>query len=371
MKIVFTGGGTAGHIFPIIAIIREMRKTYLGSDLRLFYLGPKDSWSKGLLQKEGVTTKIILSGKLRRYFSLKNIIDVFKVPIGILQSFFYLFFVAPDLVFSKGGYGSFPVAVAARILHIPIFLHESDATPGLAAKIESKWALEIFVSFYKTDFFKKDKMVVVGNPIRKGILEGSKEEAKGLFNLKGDKPLILILGGSQGSKKINEIIISILPDIVKDFEVLHVTGKRNFKQTKLTSQVVLKEKEKPYYHPFPFLDDKYLRGAFAAADLVISRAGSGALFEIAACGKPSIIIPLPNSAQDHQIKNAYKFADAEACRVIEEENLRPYLLLETIKTIFRNPGELQSMASAARRFSKPKAAEIIANYILEYLQQTG
>ena len=371
MKIIFTGGGTAGHIFPIIAIAREMYRSHPGSDLKIIYLGPKDKWSKTLFQKEQVRVKFIIAGKLRRYFSLKNFIDILKIPLGMVEAFFYLYFTAPDLVFSKGGYGSFPVVVAARILHIPIFLHESDVIPGLANRWESKWALEIFVSFPKTEFFQKDKMIIVGNPIREELLNGSLPEAKKLFHLQGDKPLVLILGGSQGSQKINDVIMSILPDIVKSFEVLHVTGEKRYQRIKATSQIMLNKEQKAYYHPFPFLNETYLKNALFASQLVISRAGAGALFEIAACGKPSIIIPLYGSAQNHQVKNAYAFADAGACKVIEEENLRPYLLLEMMKTLFRTPGALESLSLAARNFSKPKAATIIAHYILEYLGFTS
>ncbi|RLC39711.1 MAG: UDP-N-acetylglucosamine--N-acetylmuramyl-(pentapeptide) pyrophosphoryl-undecaprenol N-acetylglucosamine transferase, partial [Candidatus Nealsonbacteria bacterium] len=175
MKIVFTGGGTAGHIFPIIAIVREMKKIHPEKDLRLFYIGPKDEYSLTLLSQEGVKIKLIFTGKLRRYFSFKNFLDLVKIPVGIFQALFWLFVLAPDLVFSKGGYGSFPTVFAANILRIPIFLHESDSVPGLASKIESKWALEIFTSFEKSEYFPKEKIICVGNPIRKEILEGDIE----------------------------------------------------------------------------------------------------------------------------------------------------------------------------------------------------
>jgi len=154
MKIVFTAGGSGGHIFPILAIIREIKKNYFKQDLVLYYIGPQDQYSYDLLVKEGVKVKRILSGKLRRYFSLMNIPDLLiKVPIGIIQSFFWLFFLAPDIVFSKAGYGSIPIAYSAKLLRIPIFLHESDSIPGLSSKIESKWAREIFISFFSKIFF--------------------------------------------------------------------------------------------------------------------------------------------------------------------------------------------------------------------------
>ncbi len=367
MKIVFTGGGTAGHIFPIIAIVRELKKLRSNKKIELFYFGPPDPYSQKLLTQENIKIKRIVAGKMRRYFSFQNIIDVFKVPIGIFQSFTSLFFLAPDLVFSKGGYGSFPVVISARLLHIPIFLHESDIVPGLASKIESHWALEIFVSFQETEFFKKKKMIVVGNPIRKELLQGSLEAAKKIFSLQGGKPLILILGGSQGSQRINDVLIEILPEMLENFEIIHITGRKNFKQVQLTSQIILDPQKRKYYHPFPFLEELNFRDALAASVLVISRGGSGVLFEIAASGKPNIVIPLSSAAQSHQVKNAYAFSKHGASLVIEESNLRPHLLLQTLKTLFQNPGEIEKMSKLAKDFSRPKAAKIIANYILDYL----
>jgi UDP-N-acetylglucosamine--N-acetylmuramyl-(pentapeptide) pyrophosphoryl-undecaprenol N-acetylglucosamine transferase len=371
MKVVFTGGGTCGHIFPIIAVVREMKKTYPDKDLRLFYIGPKDDYSLTILSQEGVKVKTILTGKLRRYFSLKNFLDLFKIPIGILQALFWLFFLAPDLVFSKGGYGSFPTTFAAKILHIPIFLHESDVVPGLASKIESKWALEIFTSFPKTEYFPKEKMICVGNPIRKEILKGDIREARKIFNLKGNKPLILVLGGSQGAQSINNIILEVLPEMLEDFEVIHQTGKRNYKQIKAQAEALIaREDLKRYYHPLPFLNETQLKHALTSCDFVVSRAGSGSLFEIAAARKPAILIPLPKAAQNHQLKNAYAFAKTGGGEVIEEQNLKPHFFLERIKYFFSRPDILEQMKNGSSDFARPKAAQIIANYVLEYLFQT-
>jgi len=370
MEVVFTGGGTGGHIFPIVAIIREMREIYQREDLRLFYLGPagpKDDYALTLLSQENVTIKKIWAGKLRRYFSLKNLIDLFKIPFGILQAFFYLYLLAPDLIISKGGYGSFPVVVSARILHIPIFLHESDIVPGLATKKTSKWAAEIFTSFPNTEFFPKGKIINVGNPIRKEILDGSKEKAKEIFELEGSKPLLLILGGSQGAQKINDIILEILPEMLQDFEVIHQTGQRNFSEVKAEAEAILPGSLKKYYHPFPFLDEEHYKHALSACSLVISRAGAGTIFEVAANGKPSILIPLPHSAQNHQIKNAYAYSKTGSCQVIEQDNLKSHFFLEKVKYLFSRPQDLEEMSINTRKFSRPKAAKIIASYVLEYL----
>ncbi len=367
MKIVFTGGGTGGHIFPILAIIREIRKKYPESKLKVYYIGPDDKYGSTLLSIEGVKIKKIMAGKIRRYFSFKNIFDLFiKMPIGVIQSFFWLFFIAPDLIFSKAGHGSFPATFSAHILGIPIFLHESDATPGLGSRVESKWAQEIFVSFFDQKAFPKNKIICVGNPTRKEILGGSKEEAKKTLNLKADKPLILILGGSQGSQKINNLILEILPEFLENFELIHQTGEKNYRKVEIESKAILPLEKQKYYHPFAFLNEKSLKDALAVCELVISRAGAATIFEIASVGKPAILIPLEGSAQDHQLKNAYAFSEKGGGEVVEQKNLRPRFFLEKIKNLFLRKDILENMAKKSREFARLRAAEIIASYLVEY-----
>ena len=372
MKILFTGGGTGGHTVPIIAICREIRKIYPGKELEFVFLGPKDEFGLEFFAKEGIKVKHILSGKIRRYFSITsifhNLIDIFiKLPLGIIQAFFYIFILSPDVIFSKGGYGSLPGVIAGKILFVPIFLHESDIVPGFSNKILGELAVEIFVSFPRTEHFPIKKILVVGNPTRKTLLGGSKEKAKELFNLTSEKPVILIMGGSQGAQRINEKVIRILPELLRDFEVIHQCGKQNFKQAETEAKIMISKKFEKYYHLFPFLEEEELRQAFAASDLVVGRAGSGTIFEIAAVGKPSILIPLSEAAQNHQIKNAYFYAAAGACEVIEEINFLPHFFFEKIKHLFSHPKELKKMSEKASEFSRPKAANIIANYLVDYL----
>ena len=333
MKILFTGGGTAGHIYPLIAIYREIVKNYPYSGFEFFYLGPKDNFAKDILGQEGIRVKTAMAGKIRRYFSLWNIIDFLKFPIGILQAFYHIFVLSPDVIFSKGGYGCIPVVIAGWILRVPIFMHESDIIPGLANKITSKFSLEVFISFSinDTEYFLPQKMLSVGNPIRLELLSGSEDKAEEVFSLTGEKPVILILGGSQGAQSVNDKILSILPKMLQSFEIIHQTGRGNFEQVKKESNVILPPVLKKYYHPIDFLATEYLAHAMKSARMVISRAGSGSIFEIAALGKPSILVPLKNSAQDHQTRNAYAFSQKGACMVIEEENFRPHFILERIK----------------------------------------
>lgn len=372
MKILFTGGGSGGHIYPIVAIIKELRRVHAGKDLELFYVGPKDPFCDIILSKEKVKIKHITAGKIRRYFNplafFQNIIDVLvKIPLGIIQSFLYIFIINPDLIFSKGGYGSYPVAVSGWLLGVPIFLQESDILPGMASRKVAVKALEIFVSFPKTEYFSPKKMILVGNPIRQEVLGGSKEEAFKIFGLTGKKPVILILGGSQGAQRVNDKVLDILPELIKDYELIHQTGERNLAGVKKEAAAVVEKGEEIYYHSIGFLDDNMMAHAYAAADLIISRAGSGSIFEIAAVKKPAILIPLPEAAQNHQVRNAYAYAGAGAALVMEENNFTTNFFRAKIKDMLNDPKKMAFMSDAAGEFSRPKAARIIAEYIINYL----
>jgi len=374
-KILFTGGGTAGHIYPIIAVVREWR--CLDPQTKFYYIGPRDEFANILLSREEIKVKHILAGKIRRYISLKsifqNMIDIlFKIPLGFLQTFFIILFLNPHLTFSKGGYGSLAAVFWSWFFRTPVFLHESDAVPGLVNRFTSKMAFKIFLSFAlaQTKYFPSVKMISVGNPIRKEIIDGSLQEAKELFYLKGGKRgIVLILGGSQGAQKINNFVLEILPRLLMDFEVIHQTGEKNFQQVKAESKVVITKESNDYYHPIPLLKEEELKQAYAAADLVISRAGAGAIFEIAACGKPSILIPLSTSAQDHQVKNAYIYAGSGAAIVVEENNLTSGFFLEKIKYLFSRPEELNRMRQAAQMFARPDAAQVIARDLTSFLEE--
>jgi UDP-N-acetylglucosamine--N-acetylmuramyl-(pentapeptide) pyrophosphoryl-undecaprenol N-acetylglucosamine transferase len=374
MKIVFTGGGTGGHIFPIIAVAREIRHTPNLRDAELYFVGPEDKLYFDLLDQEGIKIKNIWAGKLRRYLGIKsffqNIVDIFiRIPVGLFQAFWYLFFAAPDLIFSKGGFGSFPVVLASWLLQIPILLHESDIIPGIANRFLSMFAMGTFISFPHTEFLRPSKKIVVGNPIRRELLISSKKEAIEALRLEGNKPIILVLGGSQGAQRINDRVLDVFPGLLERFEVIHQVGMGNVKQVKAEAAVVVAKVLEKYYHVYPFFKEAELKHAYQAADLVISRAGSGSIFEIAAFGKPSILIPLPESAQDHQIKNAYAYSHYGACKVLEEVNFTARFFSETLRNLFARPEELERLSTAALRFSKPRAAQIVAEYISEFLKK--
>jgi UDP-N-acetylglucosamine--N-acetylmuramyl-(pentapeptide) pyrophosphoryl-undecaprenol N-acetylglucosamine transferase len=369
MKIVLAGGGSGGHVFPLIAVAREIKRL-MPEEAKLVYIGPKDEWTTLYLPQEDIQIKPILVGKIRRYLTLKsvllNILDLFKCFLGFFQSLFILLFQNPDLVFSKGGYASLPVIFAAKLLRIPIFLHESDITPGLANKIAGRLALEIFISFPKTEYFDPEKTVLVGNPIRREVFGGTKEKSKELLKISGQRYVILVIGGSQGAQRINDLVLLVLPELLKEYEIIHQCGRKNFDQVSHEAKVVVPKQLEKYYHLFPFLNEIQLREAYFSADLIISRAG-GIVFEITAHGKPSILIPLPESAQNHQVKNAYALAEKGAAVVIEETNLTPKFFVDRVKAILNNKKELEKMKKAAQRFSKPMAAKSIAHYLLQYV----
>jgi len=375
IKILFTGGGSGGHIFPIIAIVREIKRLPSeqkdNKEIDFSYLGPKDDFADILLSQENIKIKHVLAGKIRRYVNpksvLNNFIDiVFKIPIGLLQAFIYIFIFAPDVIFSKGGFGSLPAVVAGWLLGVPIFLQESDVTPGLANRILGRFSTEVFVSFPKTPYFTK-KMILTGNPIRRGILNIPEQEAKQFFKITGKKPVVFIMGGSQGSQRINDEILEVLGELVEHFEIIHQCGEKNVQQVKAEAKVVISEYLLKYYHAFGFLKEQEIEKAYAASDLVVSRAGSGSIFEIAAWSKPSILVPLPESAQNHQVENAYAYSKKGAAIVLEEKNFTSRFFLEKLKNLFSRPEQLEKMKIAAKEFSKPMAAKIIAGYIMIYL----
>ncbi len=358
---------------PLVALIRELRRMVPAKDLKFLYLGPKDEFGELVLSHEGIPTGTVLAGKVRRYGgilpTLENILDIaIKIPLGVMQSFWRIFFFSPDIVFSKGGYGALPITIAAKALGVPIFLHESDAVPGKANVFASRFALKVFTSYPKTPDFESSKMVYVGNFVRREMLTGSKEEATRIFNLMGDKPVLLVLGGSQGSQRMNDMILASLDELLKDFEIIHQAGLKNADQVRKEASVVINPAMEKYYHVVSFMRETDLRHAYAVADLIFSRSGAATIFEVAALGKPSILVPLPESAQNHQVQNAYRYAQTGAALVLEESNLTPRFFLEKLRYLFSHKEELEKMAASARSFAKPDAANTTARVLVEYLK---
>ena len=270
-------------------------------------------------------------------------------------------------MFAKGGYASFPALFAARILRVPVIIHETDTIPGKVTLWASKFAKRIAISFPEAaKYFSVEKTALVGNPVRREVIGGTTQEARDIFKLEAGLPVILALGGSQGSQKINDSILDIISELLEFSQVIHQTGENNFESAKLRADLVLEKSVfSRRYHPEALLDEEKYRSASKVADVVIARAGGGSIFEIAAWGVPAILIPLPGAAQDHQRENAYAYARAGGAEVLEEQNLTPHILLSRIKKILEDETRRLKMIQSAKAFSKLDAADKIADEIIK------
>ena len=368
MRIVFTGGGTGGHFYPIIAVAQAIRKVVKENKLiepQLYFLAPAP-YNASALYDEGITFKKVSAGKLRLDDTTKNIFDIIPTTFGIIKALWTMFWIYPDVVFSKGGFGSVPVVFAARILGIPIFIHESDSAPGRANTWASKFATKIAVSYAEAaQYFDKERVAWTGNPIRQEIKMKATEGGYDFLNLSSTFKTILVLGGSLGAKRINDAIVDILPQLLEKYQVIHQTGSKNFEDVKTTAEVsVLDEKVLSRYKPFPYLNNVAMRMSAGVADLIITRGGS-TLFEVAQWQIPAIVIPITETNGDHQRKNAYAYARAGAGIVIEENNLTPTVLIQEIDRILEVKTISDGMKEGAKKFSKPDSETLIAEALMK------
>lgn len=371
MTIVFTGGGTGGHFYPIIAIAEAMRDLVREKHLiepRLYYMAPT-AFDEQALFENGITYVYTPAGKLRRYFSFQNITDMFVTLAGTIKAVFTLFRLYPDVVMGKGGYGSIPTILAARMLGIPVVIHESDAKPGRASLLAAKFAVKIAISYDSAAALfpanVQNKIARTGIPVRKALMRTELEGARQYLGLEYGVPTVLILGGSQGAVNINEIVLSALPDLVSFTNIIHQTGQANFKSVQAIAQVVLtKNPNADRYHPVNYLNEISLQRSAGIADVIVSRAGAGQIAEIGLWKKPSILIPIPESVSHDQRTNAYAYARTGAAVVLEEENLTPHLLVSEIKRITSDPELGKKMGESAAGFTDPDASRILAGEIL-------
>ncbi len=370
MKVLFTGGVTGGHFYPIIAIAQELNKLaeqeHLSS-LSLYFMSDSP-YNDRLLFENKITFIEVKTGKARRYFSILNILDVFKTISGSIKALFKIFMLYPDIVVGKGGYASFPALLSARLLRIPVIIHESDSAPGRTNKWASKFAKKIAISYSVTSkYLPENKTALTGNPIRHEILNPTKKGAYEFLELEKEIPTIFILGGSQGSQIINEAVVQAMPELIKKYQIIHQVGKKNVEYIKNISEIIIgKNEHKNRYKIFGYLNNEAMRMSAGVADLVVSRAGS-TIFEIAAWGLPSIIIPITDSNKDHQRKNAYSYARVGAADVIEEKNLTPHLFALEIDRLVSDKKRMEEMSQSAKEFSKIDAARKIAEQIIQIL----
>lgn len=363
MKILLTGGGTGGHFYPLIAIAEKLIEVADKEkiiDLKLYYMS-NAPYDKRMLFENKITFVQIPAGKMRTYFSIQNFFDIFKTATGIFFGIISMFFIFPDVVISKGGYAAFPAVFAAKLLRIPVIIHESDSYPGRLNVWTAKFAEHVAISWPEAiEHLPKEKTILTGQPIRKEILHGDSNGALEFFKFDSNLPVILILGGSLGAEIINNIIVDTIPELLSRYQIIHQTGKNNIDDVLSRSKLVMENNPNiKRYKAVPYLNNLATRMAAGCANIIISRAGS-AIFEIASWGIPSIIIPITNSNGDHQRKNAYNYARSGACEVIEESNLSSHLLVAEIDKLMTNKEKLVKMKGSALAFASPDAAEKIA-----------
>ena len=347
-KIILTGGGTAGHVTPNIALLPALKE----AGYEVEYIGSYNGMEKELIEKEGIPYHGISSGKLRRYFDWKNFSDPFRVIHGYGQARSLIKKIKPAIIFSKGGFVSVPVVLAAKSLHVPAIIHESDMTPGLANRIAMRGAVKICCNFPETlKYLPEGKGVLTGSPIRQQLLHGDRQKALEFTGLPGEKPILLIIGGSLGSVFINNAVRGALDELLERFEIIHLCGKGNLDHSL---------DGKKGYVQYEYIS-KELPDLFAAADLVISRAGANAICELLALHKPNILIPLSrNASRGDQILNANSFKKQGFSYVIEEEQVNEKTLSEAIHYVADHKDEYKkAMSESGQMHSISKIVDLI------------
>lgn len=364
---VFAGGGTGGHIYPGLAVADELRllASKNNQEIKIVWLGNSSGMDKNLVEKSGSVDEFIgiPSGKLRRYFSFKNFSDLFKIFAGLIKSFFTLLKLKPAVLFSKGGFVSVPPCVAAKLLRIPVFTHECDFTPGLATRLNSRFATKILVSYEETKTYlpsdKRDKAIVTGNPVRPVFYSTNPEEGKKfLFSERSDynpeKPILLVLGGSLGAHQINELVAQNLDWLCERFNVVHQCGAKD-------ADSMPKNHEGYFLHPFIY---KEMSDVISAADIVLSRAGANSIWECSVLGKPMVLIPLCGSGtRGDQVDNAHFFEERGAAIVLlgeyAEESYLKSALEKMADSDFRENAALASKLLSEGKRPASKIAEIV------------
>ena len=331
-KIILTGGGTAGHVTPNLALIPALKEA--GYEIR--YIGSYQGIERRLIENAGIPYDGISSGKLRRYFDLKNFSDPFRVLKGYGEARRLLKRHRPDVIFSKGGFVAVPVVLAAKHFKIPVIIHESDMTPGLANKICIPSAAKVCCNFPETlKYLPADKAILTGSPIRADLLQGDRLAGLNYSHLSSEKPILMVIGGSLGSVAVNQAVRAILPRLLENFQIIHICGKGNLDESLIGT---------PGYVQYEYVDAP-LKHLFAAADVVISRAGANSICELLALKKPNLLIPLPASAsRGDQILNAASFAKQGFSKVLEEEQITPDTLYEAVTQLYAHRQDyIQSM----------------------------
>jgi UDP-N-acetylglucosamine--N-acetylmuramyl-(pentapeptide) pyrophosphoryl-undecaprenol N-acetylglucosamine transferase len=372
MRIVLTGGGTGGHFYPLIAVaeaIEDITKERTLIEPELFYLGPS-AFDVEVLREHDIVHVQTPAGRVRRYRSILNFFDIFKTVWGIITATIRLFGIYPDVVFSTGGYAAYPALFAARLLMIPVVIYDADATPGRVSLWSAKFARWIAlahpdaVSGFPDSV--RDRIARTGHPIRKEIEKPANEGGHEFLKLESSVPTVFIMGGSQGSVAINNVVMSALSELVKKYNIVHQVGSANLDEITRISKLILRDSFfDNRYRAFGLLNTLALRMIAGISSLVVSRAGSGSIFEIASWGIPTILIPIPEDISHDQKENAYSYARSGAADVLEQRNVTPHLLIAEIDRILNNSELQKKMSSAALSFARPQSARKIGTIIID------
>ena len=370
MRIGLVGGGTGGHFYPLIAIA-EIIEAHPEKP-ELFYFGPSP-YKPELLERHNIQYVYCPAGKLRRYFSVQNVLDFFRTIRGVFSALGKLYYYYPDVIFSKGGYTSIPILIAARLLRIPVVIHESDVRPGRANKFATSFARYIGISWPEAaEHFPEDKTALTGIPIRQSLLQQSSDAAAQL-GIPQDLPLIFVTGGSSGAERINLFVLNALHELLPYVRIFHQTGDANEEYVKKSARELLAEQPDLLnrYYVAGHTDGATVAALLDASTLVISRAGSTSLFEIALHKKPSIVVPIPEEISHDQRANAYAYARTGAALVIEEHNLTTNLLRTELFNIIQDTAQYQKMQRATSSITTGEAAQIISDTLISIGHEHG
>ena len=369
MRVLVSGGGTGGHIYPALAVATQLRREYAAE---ILFLGSDDGLETELVPAAGFSLATVQAGKLRRYISWQTVTGVLRVPVGMWQAVNIVRAFRPHVAFTSGGYVAVPAGLAARLNGVPLLMHQQDVPPNLSNRLVAPLATRISVAFADSlAYFPARKTLQLGNPVRQAMLDVRQvpaQEARGTLGFEKDIPLLLVTGGSQGARHLNQVVCQALPDLLAYCQVLQISGKELYNETRELSESVLANQDettRKRYRLVAYLNAE-MPMALQAADLVLCRSGASTLSELAVLGKPSVLVPLPPAiGSSPQEANAAMFGREQAAEVIKDSDLKPQILVERIKYTIASNILIESMTNAARSFAKPLATQEIAAEIVK------
>ena len=372
MRILISGGGTGGHIYPALAVARELRARY---DAEILYLGDANGLETQIVPAAGLPMVTITAGKLRRYLSRRTFTDLARVPVGMMQALRHVQHFAPDAAFTSGGYVSVPAGIAARIESVPLVMHQQDVPPNLANRLLTPFATRISVSFADSlRYFPRRRTVLAGNPVREEILamvDADSATYKRQFDLSPDLPVLLVTGGSQGARHLNQVVVDALPELLMRCQVIHVSGNLTYRETSQAAahQLAPLPALAARYKLYPYLNEE-MPAALAASDVALCRSGASTLTELAALGLPSVLVPLPPGfTGSPQAVNAEMFRKAGAAEMVLDRDLTPKTLGAALYPLLDNAARRTLMASAVRTLGHPAAAATLADLVAAVAQR--